>query len=68
MDILASMHAFGHEQVLVERDLFLRLAPLLDDADPGQDEELRLAPDAELFVVRVSRAADLAEHQDADAG
>ena len=56
------------QEVFVERDFLLRFPPLLHDANPGQDEELRLAPDAELFVVRISRAADLAEHQDAAAG
>ncbi len=56
------------EEVLIQGDLFLRFAPLLDDPDPGEDEQLRLAADAEFLVVGVSRAADLAEHQEPAAG
>ena len=51
------------EQVLVEGDLLLGLPRLLDDADAGEDEELGVAARAELLVVGVLEAADLAEHQ-----
>jgi len=56
------------QEVLVERDLFLRLSPLFDDSDSREHEKLRLTADAELLVVGVPGAADLAEHQAADAG
>ena len=52
------------EQVLVERDLLLRLAgALVHDAHAGEDEELGVAAPAELLVVRVLRAAGLAIHE-----
>ena len=52
----------------LERKVLWLAIWMIHDANHRQDEELRLAPDAELFVDRISRAADLAEHQDAAAG
>ena len=51
------------EEVLVERDLLLRLARLVDDAHAREDEELGVAPQAQLLVVAILEAADLAEHR-----
>ena len=53
------------QEVFIEGNLVLDLPSLLHDADAGEHEELRLTADAELFVVGVPGAADLAEHQDA---
>ena len=60
-DVLEGRDAL--QEVLVERNLLLGLAGLLDDADAREDEELGVAARAELFVVGVLEAADLAVHQ-----
>ena len=50
------------KQMLVERNLLLRLGRILDDPDAREHEKLGVAAGAELLVVRVPEAAHLAVH------